>query len=184
MVPTCIGCGAMSRPGACELGCGEERKLELVDAHVCDELEEAAAAARARCIALRAVTRRLAEDEPADWEAAYHSVQAEARVALREHPAPQAAPDEPAHVATTWWCPRCGGIDAPQPCIGVCVWRPVEWVRAERYAAARTRADTARESERRLRSVLRTVATVTPRAGQWEQSWRALEGQARDIAVP
>ena len=184
MVPTCIGCGAMSRPGACELGCGEERKLELVDAHVCDELEEAAAAARVRCIALQAVTRRLAEDEPADWEAAYHSVQAEARVALREHPAPQAAPDEPAHVATTWWCPRCGGIDAPQPCIGVCVWRPVEWVRAERYAAARTRADAARESERRLRSVLRTVATVTPRAGQGGQSWRALEGQARDIAVP
>jgi hypothetical protein len=34
-VPTCIGCGAMSRPGTCETGCAEH-KLVLIRAAALD----------------------------------------------------------------------------------------------------------------------------------------------------
>jgi hypothetical protein len=176
----------MSRPGACELGCGEERKLELVDAYAHDQLEEHASAAQARCVALRALAVRLASEQPGpgEWEHAYRSLQQAARSVLGERPPEGDAEDEPAAIATTWWCPRCGGIDAPQPCIGVCVWRPVEWVRAEDYEAARARARAAHVQERALRSLLGTLATVTPRAGHWERGWHVLACQARDVAVP
>jgi hypothetical protein len=31
------------------------------------------------------------------------------------------AMDDAAEVAVTWWCPECGGLDAPQPCLGSCL---------------------------------------------------------------
>ena len=163
----------MSRAGTCELGCGAEERLDLVRAEAHDELNAWLQASRARAQALRIVVRPLTRKAPGDAEAAYRSLQAAARVALHEQPAPAPLP-EPASVVTTWWCPRCGGVDAPQPCLGICVWRAFEWVAAEPYGELRAQAESALAEELRLRRALGRVAAVTPRAGQWERGWAAL----------
>jgi hypothetical protein len=84
--------------------------------------------------------------------------------------------DEPAGHVTAWWCAKCGGIDAPQPCLGICVWRPAEWVNRSVYESERSGAAT----ERALIRLLRRVAFVTPRDGQWERNWLIVHSQARD----
>jgi len=75
-----------------------------------------------------------------------------------------------------WQCVGCGRIDHPQPCIGVCRDEKAEYVLAGDCDAAIAQE---REASRRLLEVVRTVATVTPRAGEWERSWRALQAEAR-----
>src|ERR1035437_5212505 len=79
-VPTCIGCGAMSRLGTCGKGCSEE-KLELVRAVDCEGLTELASGAHVRAEACRTAARQLGSDRPGpdDWEATYRSVQSAAR---------------------------------------------------------------------------------------------------------
>jgi hypothetical protein len=168
----------MSRPGSCELGCGGERRLDLVPAQAHDELVEAAAATEARVQALRAAVRPLTAAPPADAERAYRALQDAARAALHAHAEPPPL-DERERVRTTWWCPSCGGIDAPQPCLGICVWRPFEWVEAGHYEQARARARAAHDQERSLRALLRRAASVTPRQGQWERGWATLAAAAR-----
>ena len=171
-VAACVGCGAMNQPGSCELGCGAEERLDLVPAEEHDELVAWVQASHARAEGLRVAVGRLTA-HPADAECAYRALQAAARTALSEQPAPPAAP-APARVSTTWWCPRCGGVDAPQPCLGICVWRPFEWVAAEDYERARSQLRAALAEERGLRELLRRAATITPRAGWWEHGWAAL----------
>lgn len=72
-----------------------------------------------------------------------------------------------------WQCIGCGKIEAPRPCIGVCQDRPVELVDAEIYDAAYSRLLL-------LESVLKRIAQVTPRDGEWERSYLALQRQARE----
>jgi len=181
-VPTCIGCGAISQPGTCDRSCAEQ-KLELVPAGSHDRPTALAANAPIGAEAFRAITEELAARQPGpdECEAAYRSVQEAARLCLRRYPeinAKNLDRDEPPELATAWWCPRCGGIDAPQPCLGICIWRNVEWVNATLYQQQRARARADRDTELCLRLLLRRVASVTPRAGQWERGWHALEAQA------
>jgi hypothetical protein len=142
-VPTCIGCGAMCVFGTCERGCSEN-KLELVRATACDMLRAGAAEAKARADAFADLAQRLASNAPGhEVESAYRSAQRNARQLLRRHPKADQAdidPEQPAEHATTWWCAECGGLDAPQPCLRICVWRPVEWVRRSVYEELRARA--------------------------------------------
>jgi hypothetical protein len=84
---------------------------------------------------------------------------------------------------TVWRCQDCGGVDAPQPCIDVCIWGPADWVDAASYESERSRAAVDREVERSLAGLLRRFAFTTPRNGQWERSWRAFQSQAR-LAFP
>lgn len=173
----------MSQFGTCERGCTEQ-KLELVPAGQYDRLTALAADARLRAQAFRLVAETLATRHPGahECENAYRSIQQAARIALRRYQNDHAQDqdcDEAAEVATTWWCAGCGGIDAPQPCLGICIWRRVEWVNAARYEHERTRALAERETEQRLRLLLRLVASVTPRDGQWQPGWSALAARAR-----
>lgn len=176
-VPSCSGCGAMRVFGTCETGCSEQ-KLELVPAAAHDALVAVRTEAETALDAFRRVTERLREESPApgDHDTAYRSIQRDARAALHRHPDLRADDSawKPAESATTWWCPRCGGIDAPQPCLDVCVWRPVEWVNRSEYDRERDRALAAREAEHQLRDLVRLLASVTPRAGGWERTWNAL----------
>lgn len=73
-----------------------------------------------------------------------------------------------------WRCVGCGKVDAPQPCVGVCQDRKVELVLAGDYDAL-----LARTSE--LESALALIARITPREGEWEASWRALQERARQV---
>ena len=70
-----------------------------------------------------------------------------------------------------WQCVGCGRIDDPKPCIGVCRDQKVEYVLA---------VDHDREVEG-LRALAETIAHTTPRAGQVEAAWRALQARARQV---
>ena len=178
-VPTCVGCGAMGECGTCETGC-TERKLELVRAAACEALLDVAARSGARADAYREVAAELLGDG-AGVQERYRSVQAHARAALTQHPDTDRDEEwvQPSEPAITWWCEQCGGIDAPQPCLGICVWRPVEWVNRAVYERAREQAFAERARERRLRRLLRRIASVTPRTERLEENWRAFAAQAQ-----
>jgi hypothetical protein len=183
-VPTCIGCGAIGQFGTCDRGCAEQ-KLDLVLAVRCDELTAASSSARVHAEAFRVVAERLASRRPSadELEAAYRAAQNAARIILRRYPEVDVLDlrsDEPIAPATTWWCARCGGIDAPQPCIGICIWRSVEWVKAARYEQERAAALSEIGSERRLRRFLSSLASVTPRDGHWECGWGVQAARARE----
>jgi hypothetical protein len=185
LVPTCIGCGAMAEPGNCERGCSEQR-LDLVRAAAHDQLIAAAAHWTASADAFQEVAEHLATQELSDGthERAYRAVQDAARAALRRHP-DEADLDllEPAEPAITWWCARCGGIDAPRPCLGICIWRATEWINRAAYEQQREHALNERDREQQLRRLLRRVVAVTPRPGQWERSWNVLQADARNAAL-
>lgn len=173
----------MSELGQCPAGCAEAR-LDLVPADAFDRLAAGLARTREATDAFRAIAQPLATLRPAgeEIEAAYRAIQTQARTALRRHP--DDSDDEPdwirpADPTTSWWCPKCGGLDAPQPCIGVCIKRPAEWVRYEHYDQARDVALDELECERRLRRLARRVAFVTPRAGQWERGWEVAQAEAQ-----
>ena len=188
VVPTCIGCGAMRWLGTCEDGCSEQR-LELVRADAYDELAAVRAGACACADAFRTVAEELAWHQPpaTQYESAYRSVQDQARAALHRFPGSHERDDVlqgPAEPATTWWCAKCGGIDAPQPCIEVCVWRSVEWVSETSYLEERERALSELVIESRLRGLLRRIASVTPLEDEWRSCWRALQAEARATLEP
>ena len=182
-IPACIGCGAMRKDQTCEVPCAE-RRVELVSAGDYDRLAVAATACRARVRGLRAVAGDLAGAKQADGEreAAYRALQQSARSALRRFSPPPGHPDDlfsPVSAVVVWRCPDCGGLDAPQPCIGVCIWRSAQWVDAARYEAERARARADRKAERSLVGLLRVLAFTTPRPGRWERHWHALQARAR-----
>ena len=143
----------------------------------------------ARVRGLRAVAAELAGAEPADGEreAAYRALQQSARSALRRFSPPVGRPDDlfpPGPAVVVWRCPDCGGLDAPQPCLGVCIWRPAQWVDAACYEAERARARADQTAERSLAGLLRVLAFTTPRPGRWERHWRALQARARQATGP
>jgi hypothetical protein len=67
----------------------------------------------------------------------------------------------------------------PQPCIGVCVWRPADWVNLALYERQLSLAEPGLRAERSLSGFLARVAAVTPRAGEWQRNRDALRAQAR-----
>ena len=180
-VLTCIGCGAMGREERCDGDCSEH-KLLLVTAADYDELLGAAHAARVRAARLAAVVRQFAEADaqPHDPRDALLRMRESARRALRDGGRGEDRTDwaSPGTV-TGWWCARCGNVDMPQPCIGVCVWRPADWVNLALYERQLRLAEPGLRAARSLSGFLARVAAVTPRAGQWRRNREALQAQAR-----
>ena len=80
-----------------------------------------------------------------------------------------------------WQCIGCGKIEAPQPCIGVCRDRKILMVGKDEHQRV---LDAMRELRQQLlaaQAVLSQLAWSTPRDGQWESSWRALQLRARAL---
>lgn len=191
-VATCIGCGMMERAGTCAGGCREVR-FDVVPAADVDELAAAADAWERRAEALRPIVATLAAGAPAgtpigseaDAEAAFREARVGARAALVAlgalgAPPPAAGLDEePLEPVTTWWCPDCGGLDAPQPCIGICIRPQLTWADAALYVPLRERALAARGSARNLEAIVRALVTVSPREGAWRRNWQAITGRAQ-----
>ena len=73
-----------------------------------------------------------------------------------------------------WRCIGCGKVDAPRPCVGVCEDRRVELVLAHDYAELAWRVE-------ELEEALALIARTTPKAGQLEDSWLALQARARTL---
>lgn len=82
-------------------------------------------------------------------------------------------------VLTAWQCIGCGRLEAPQPCVGVCQDRKVELVPVTVFADTLAAAEELRERVAALERVVRRLATVTPRAGQWQASYESLQHAAR-----
>jgi hypothetical protein len=80
-----------------------------------------------------------------------------------------------------WACIGCGRLEAPQPCIGVCRDIKVELVASDDYDQAVARADAAIVQAQHMAGLLRALAWSTPRDGEWERSYRALQAQAREL---
>jgi hypothetical protein len=90
-----------------------------------------------------------------------------------------ASPD----TVTGWWCVRCDNVGMPQPCIGVCVWRPAAWVNLAVNERQLRLAEPGIRAARSLSGFLARVAAVTPRAGQWRRNGGALQAQALAAVV-
>ena len=184
-IPTCIGCWSLRLFADCEPGCNEE-KLELIHAEAYDELAGRLAEQRALLGAVAQAAQRLAAPSSGGSEAGYRAAQEIARAVLRAHPSggAQETEPEPPDVRTVWWCPECGGIEDWQECLGICVWRPLEWVSRERYAELEEQLVGQRERVARARELLATLAHVTPRPGHWDKSLALLAAQAGALLVP
>ena len=76
-----------------------------------------------------------------------------------------------------WQCVGCGRIEDPQPCVGICRDVKAEFVPAQAHDEALART---REEIDALHAIVRRIAGTTPREGQVEGTWRALQQQARE----
>jgi len=171
----------MGRQERCDGDCSEH-KLVLVNAFDYDELLGDASAARIRAARLAPAVRVFADShtQHGDPQETLLRLRDGARRALRDggRDEPSTVWDSPATV-TGWWCAQCGNVDMPQPCIGVCVWRPADWVNLALYERQLSLAEPGLRAVRSLSGFLARVATVTPRAGEWQRNWDALRTQAR-----
>jgi len=79
-----------------------------------------------------------------------------------------------------WQCIGCGKIEAPQPCIGVCRDRKILMVAMDEHERVIAELERARALVQGAVDMLGRVAHSTPREGQWERSYRALQDQARE----
>jgi hypothetical protein len=171
----------MGREERCDGDCSEH-KLVLVNAVDYDELLGATHAARVRAARLASAVRLFADPhaQRGDPRDALMRLRGAARRALRDggRDVPRPDWDAPATV-TGWWCSRCGNVDMPQPCIGVCVWRPANWVNLGLYQHQLRRAEPSLRAARSLDRFLARVAAVTPRPGESQRNLDVFRAQAR-----
>lgn len=162
VVSACIACGTRFRDGDCPGGCTDV-PLELVDAGPVDELAAHVGGLRRRVEGLRA----LAEEPALPAEA----LREHARAALRAAVPPR---DRDVRVVEAWGCPACGRIDALQPCLGVCLRRPLLMADAGEYRRLATVADALAEEDRGLTRAALLIANVRARAGHEQSTDAAL----------
>ena len=84
-------------------------------------------------------------------------------------------------VLDAWQCIGCGRIEGPQPCVGVCQDRKVQFVAASEHARLLERLAEAEQRRAALEGLVRRLATTRPREGAWERSYRTLQAEARRI---
>jgi hypothetical protein len=80
---------------------------------------------------------------------------------------------------TAWQCIGCGRIEGAQPCVGICEDRRTDFVYASDHDEALTRLTLARRRTEALAAVVRQLAHTTPRDGECERTYRALQARAR-----
>ncbi len=78
---------------------------------------------------------------------------------------------------TVWQCIGCGRIEASQQCIGLCRDRKMEIVDADEHDAE---VQGLRRQSEALAAVVRQIANTTPRKGECERTWQALQARARE----
>ena len=146
--------------------------LDLVDAAAVDALAERLAALEVRTALLRQVAEAIA----ADPHPARPDVRDQAIAALHS-PVPPADPD--VEIVEAWGCPKCGRVDAPQPCLDVCIRRPVLMADARDHLELARRVEEAKRRDDLFTGPARFAAHVTPRPGREEVTWATLRSRAR-----
>lgn len=86
-----------------------------------------------------------------------------------------------AEFVDAWQCIGCGKVEAPQTCIGICRDRKVQFVYASEYEQALAEARLYRAEATTFASLIRQLASTTPRNGQWQRSYLALQNRARNL---
>ncbi|MCI4677425.1 septum formation initiator family protein [Rhodoblastus acidophilus] len=182
----CIGCGAMGNGEAC-VGACDFKRLEVVDAQDYadllegrDEIDEQTArlSELARAVAtLTASANDLASEYRALRERARKLLGALDRDVM-DLPAPTTSEDER---MTIWLCSACGQVEAPQDCLGICIRRMGEFVRAEACDKPAAAIAARYNCVRGLKSLLRQFAWVAPRAGQEEKTRVVFRKKAAEL---
>jgi hypothetical protein len=80
---------------------------------------------------------------------------------------------------SAWQCIGCGRIEGAQPCIGICEDRKREFVHAAVYDDLAAELSAALASAHALAGIVRRIACITPREGDCERTYRALQTEAR-----
>ncbi|SFN62045.1 hypothetical protein [Dokdonella immobilis] len=80
-----------------------------------------------------------------------------------------------------WQCIGCGRIEAPQTCIGVCQDRKVFLVPLQDHQEALGQIQQMLGQIDAMQRVLARIAHTTPRAGQWEASYRTIQAEAKAL---
>ncbi len=186
----CIGCGAMGNSEPCAGKC-DYRKLQVVSAEQYADLLEQFSTIADRTEILTALVNEIAAlgEGERDHERAYRRLQSRVRKILRTAQSGEAAaavaitPDD--EFSTVWLCATCGQVEAPQPCLGVCIRRNGEFLRAGAHVELAFRAEAERQRAAELGALARQMACVAPHAGQWENACRAFREKAiRLLAQP
>jgi hypothetical protein len=137
-----------------------------------------------RVLALGVPVKRLAAADARDEsERTYRQLQREARrtlVTLAAEPLIPAEPAEPLRVAT-WACRTCGRIEAPQPCVGICVKNRTEMFAAADHDEILAAAADAHRRAEQLGALVRKLAWATPHRDQYARSHRALRTEAHKL---
>lgn len=71
-----------------------------------------------------------------------------------------------------WQCIGCGRIDSDATCIGICQDKATYIVAAADY-------DEAKAELAELRLALQQIVRTTPRNGEWERAYKAVQERAR-----
>lgn len=171
-VATCIGCGARSRSGECADGCVDVA-LDLVDVADLALVVERAEALTTRTTALRELALVVARDAPFTWATVRE--RAHKVVLLPVPPVPDLA------VIEAWGCPRCGRIDAPQPCLGVCVRHPGVVADVSEYRRLAEITAQLVADDHAFTTLARLLATVTPRPGHEQSTLTAVRSRAQEL---
>lgn len=82
---------------------------------------------------------------------------------------------------TAWQCIGCGRVESAQPCVGICEDRKAEFVNASDYDEALAQLALTRRRAEGLAAVVRELACTTPRGGEWERTYRALQARAQRV---
>jgi hypothetical protein len=180
----CIGCGAMGNVRDCTGSCAFE-DLDVVGAETHAAALDRLWTALDSLEALQPVVKALAA---ATWEEhgaepLHHALQERARAALATLPAaaePPASmePSEPENISL---CTTCGLVEAPQPCLGICIRQTKEVVRAADHDAVLARGDAAQRQAAGLAALVNRLAHVTPRPGQHHRTLAAFQHEARRV---
>jgi hypothetical protein len=164
---------ARSHSAECPEGC-PDLPLDLVDMDDLVAIATRAEALSDRVAALREIMLTLADAGELDWP----TLQARARDTLR-----LTVPTEPeVGIIAAWGCPHCGRIDAPQPCLGICVRRPGLVADAVEYREFSRQADQLTAEEGPLMAVARLIAWVRPHPGPDAQTVESLRRRDRALS--
>jgi hypothetical protein len=188
----CVGCGAMGNNQPCAGACAF-RKLAVVSADEYADLLDSLFAIKDEAERLEAVVGEIAglRDVLDNFEHAYGGLQRLARECLRSANHDETFWRKPVdpdfEAATVWLCATCGQVEAPQSCLGICIRRNGEFLRADHYVELAAQIETMQRRARDLMALVRQLARVAPHAGQCEKTCRAFQEKAirlLDFAPP
>ena len=163
----CIGCVAMGNSEPCAGAC-KFRKLEIVGAVEYAELVENFAAIKEQTNRLQAMVGEISGlgEEQSDYEHAYRELQRHAGEFLRSSDRDELSGldkiGQEFEPATVWLCATCGQVEAPQSCLGVCIRRNGEFLRADHYVALAIQIEEEQRHAREFLALVRQLAWVAP----------------------